>query len=417
MIRNVCYAFLLSTIVCSTPFANAEDEAIIDKLHLALTGFVPQAWPDNDIAQHPTVVYFPNQYTYALQLTPYNPKWQHYKELSPMVYFLTQDEYKLASIPLLYGVPIDGQKSYIYSYIPTTSMDKNLFILLHERFHAFQNEQPYFQKYWRGFNENYSKMKDPENLALSHLELAVLKDYWQQPDIELIKDYIAINLYRTHKMSQSEIDYETSKEVFEGLADYFVLASAPFSNALSIVQNDMNDCLDDVNQAIDCQRQLRYYVTGATTAWFLDQLSQNWKTSFINKGISPHEQLKQLYTMDEATVLARIAKSKEKYNYQTLYQNIKTMIDNYETKLTKHWHHFLAAPGISTRLFSGFTLSGSMGRNEQEELLYLDNIRTLAVDYTANNNSNDMKYALTILHLPYMLTNFNYNEFKLTWIH
>jgi hypothetical protein len=414
MIKNILYVYLFGATLCGVTFANPAEEELTDKLHLALNSFVAQAWPDNDIAEHPTLIYFPNQYTYAFQLIPYNPRWQPYKELSPSVYFLTQDEYKLASIPLFYGLPIDGQKSYIYSYIPSISLDKNLLMLLHERFHAFQIEQSYFLKYVLGFTLPYPKMKDPENLALSHLELAVLNDYWQHPDSELIKDYIAINYYRTHKMNQSENDYEISKEVFEGLADYFVLMSAPFSNIPSFIQQDINNCLDDINQAIACQRQWRYYATGATTAWWLDQISQDWKISFINHAISPREHLQQVYAMDESTMLARLVKSKAKYNYKTLYKNIKTMIDKYETKLTDHWNNFLVAPGVPTELFSGFTQSGSMGHNEQKELLYLDNIRTLAVDYSANTCANDMKYTLNIQHLPYMLNDVDHDEFKLT---
>lgn len=394
------------------------EEVFVEKFHFIFNNNHNTAWPDSNIFQTPTLIHFSNHHTYAFHFAPTNTHWQQYRDLNPPSYFLPDDEYHLDGIPLSYGINIDGQKTYVYSYIEQkkakSDIDLNTLVALHERFHLFQIEQPYFSSFYKNYANLYPELKDPENLALSYLELYTIQDYWKNHNLESLKDYVAINQYRSRNLQKTSINYEIAKETIEGLADYFVLASAPEDIGFKVIVDDSlnTECLENSEHAIDCQRQWRYYFTGAVTALALDELAYNWKQIFIQAHTSPRLQLLQLLKMDDDTMMQRVHDAQLKFHYSKIEQEIKVHLTRYEEKISSYLQQYDAMPGVSFELHSGFN-HGTEGYSSQQEMYYLDNLKTLQINFSIVTTSADKKYIWKCHHLPYILESNTSYKFKL----
>jgi hypothetical protein len=372
-------------------------------------------WPQNDIHLTPTLLHFSNHHTYALQFQPTNPHWQILNEFSSSVYFLEEDEYHLDGIPLSYGDVIDGQSpTYIFSYHEqVNNPERNSFIALHERFHAFQGEHEPFQEY--GFN-TYPDLNSIENIALSYLELATLKDYWTNHQNESLKDYIAITQFRERALNKDSLDYEIAKEVWEGLANYFAISALPDDSPIKKqgLQTDIDKmCSQDFDQIIACQRQWRYYYTGAIAAFALDNLAiPNWKTQFIEHHLAPRIQLQHFYNMKNEEINRRVQQAQEKFHFDKMMEKIHSIMDEYVRNMNLHLERYEAIEGTKLDLFGGFTRR-STGEVSAEESYHLDGVHQLQVNVTSVDLSSDRLYVMKTHNIPYLLSSNTSTQLKL----
>lgn len=409
----ICWTGINTSIVNAT--VSPKDEALyIEKMRLIFEA-MPKAniWPGCDVHLTPTLLHFSNHHTYALQFTPTNPDWKNISHSSAPIYFLEQDEYHLDPIPLSYGISIDNQMAYVYQYIDAAPYpERNIFVALHERFHAFQFQSEPFKSFQ--FN-TYPDLNNIENMALSYLELSVLKEYWLHQDLEALKDYVAITLFQEKKLQQASVSYEIAKEVFEGLANYFTINAMldEPSRKRDILQSDLNaSCPETFEGSIDCQRQRRYYYTGAISAMALDALKPNWKSVFIEKHLAPRVQLQTFFHLTPNEITARVQAAKQRYDFELLLASLKQTTQSYVDALTKHLQQYQQSTDATIELFSGFT-HGKMGSGSALESYYINGESRLQIDYTSTMLSADKHWILKTNHLPYMIESSDFIQTKI----
>ena len=362
-------------------------------------------WPQNDIYLTPTFFHFSNHHTYAFQFKPTNPNWKKLNTETP-IYFLEHDEYHLDNVPLGYGNIIDNQSpTYIFKYNDSYPHpeEKNIFVALHERFHFFQRTHEPFKTLQ--FNA-YPDLKNIDNMALSYLELRVLKEYWINHQEDALKDYIAIVSARAKKLKQTSEEYELSKEIMEGLANYFAISaiSEKTFNVREMLQTDLEiNCPQNFENGIDCQRQHRYYYTGAVVAFALDSFSVDWKTIFVEKRLSPREQLQRYFNMPINEIDARVLRVKQQFDYEHILAGLHQTTDDYFKKLDNHLKKYEKSEGVKLELWHGFTNEGSAGYGSAEENYFIDGLSRLQVNFTSTNISGDNHWILKTNNIPYLI--------------
>ncbi len=389
-----------------------EESAFVKKIHDSMQHMSDLSiWPQNDIHLKPTLLHFTNHHNYALQFQPTNPHWQLLSEFSPFVYFLEKDEYQLDKIPLSYGKAIDGQSPfYIYQYIEKTG-ERNSFVALHERFHFFQMEHDEFRFFNFGV---YKELTSLINMALSYLELSAIEDYWLNNQEESLKDYIAITQFRERTLCKESINYEIGKEVWEGLANYFAIAALTDERPIKQQLLQQERCSKNFEENITCQRQLRYYYTGAIAAFALDNLSvMDWKQKFIEQHLAPRIQLQQLFKMDEKEINQRVQSAKERFDFNKSEEQIQLILNDYLKNMNQHLQDFKNQEGTPLTLFSGFKKTIGASRTESEQSYFIDSNQELKIKVTSIETTSDKRYTMETNELPYLLSTSTSTQFKL----
>ncbi len=313
-----------------------------------------EVWPGFHISDTASIVHYKNNHLYAFNFTPKDTDWQDLDINGSMAYYNSKNNYNINQ-PLFFGALIDDQVSYIYGYheLDNTKADlRNALVFTHERFHYYQAEHfiadqnlPEYQ----GFN-------NLENITLAYLEAEVLKKYLIDADIEILKDFVAINRYRSTLLDSNSIVYEQQQERWEGIADYIAFKAVTMdSNELYkelISDYDRENSCSLVNP-VDCVIKQRYYLTGVALGIALDRLSlEGWKETVEQNKRTPRELLLSLFKMEPAEIDARINNAKQQYHYEEMVKPIEKSIGEYQAKLKKQLEAYDIFSGIKTRFYS-----------------------------------------------------------------
>ena len=415
MIFKLRWVMLLGLCIFTKSYAlpsPEEESAFIKKIHDSMQHMSELSiWPQNDIHLKPTLLHFTNHHSYAIQFQPTNPHWQLLSEFSSFVYFLETDEYQLDKVPLSYGNVIDGQSPcYIYQYIEGKG-ERNSFVALHERFHSFQGEHDEFRFFNFGI---YKDLTNLTNMALSYLELSAIEDYWLNNQEESLKDYIAITQFRGQSLSKESINYEIGKEVWEGLADYFSIAALPDEHSIKQQLLQQDRCSKDFEENISCQRQWRYYYTGAIAAFALDNLSiTDWKQKFIEQHLAPRIQLQQLFKMDKNEINQRVESAKERFYFNKSELQIQLILNDYLKKMNQHLQNYKNQEGTPLAILPGFKLTSSSSKTVSEQDYFIDSDQELKIKVTSIQITPDKRYTMEITELPYLLSSSTSTQLKL----
>ena len=372
----------------------------------------PMLWPEFTISSKPSIIYFANKHNYAFNFLPINPHWIKLQNQVSPVYFLENDEYGINDIAWAYDKMIDHQATYLFKYIASSTILDNIHVLLHERFHMFQFEKFPEQIYFSGTYTGFTQL---ENVKLSYLEIAALKNYLIHSDINSLQDYVAINQYRQTLIGTESSRYEAGKENIEGLAEYYAW------NGMNLDTKSRNDAMlksfqdtCTLDNLIKCQIHHRYYFTGAVIGIALDQLSPViWKEHLMKNKVSVREQLYRLFPMNDEQLMQHIEHAKSYYHYETLIQPIETSIIDYQNKLSEQQEIYDKSTGVVFNLQK--TPCNLFGMILTDKTYWINSDYVLNINMTGHSSCQDESILVDYNHLPFCYESNEYkNEFKIS---
>ncbi len=412
MKRNVFFLILFFAIFPAKIFANNDElNTVAEMGQLLNQESQNRVWPALNINGNPIIIYFKNKHNYAFNFTPINPGWKAINGQPRPVYSLDHDAYGINNALWIGSYPIDNQPSFIFNIDAFDGIGHGRteaeHVLFHERFHMFQFESfpgdIWAYKTYDGFN-------NVENVKLTYLEDAALKNYLTTSDLEAIKDYAAINQYREKIMDSDSADYEAKKENLEGLADYYGWKMA-ISNSKErnnkIIDTYKNRC--NLDELIRCQIHNRYYFTGTVVGLALDQLmTATWKKKLVENKFFIRKQLFQYYAMSDNQIQKRIADAKVKYHYDEITQPVEDAIKKYKQNRDVELKAYENKQGVIFNIEK--MPCNRYGGIAVQKTYYFDSNTQLEIGSAGNSSCPDGSIQVNYLKTPYVLQIENIGE-------
>jgi len=352
-------------------------------VHFTFKNFANDIWQGYDLSTEPYIMYIPDELVLFLNapikpagFQPYPSDWQDIGATA-FVHFGT---YGNLMGQFVFDFPIDSLKIFAMGMpnellFSTPNPPLTLFrATVHEGFHHYQRD--HFGDIPWAREEQYPIL-DTENTALASLEMLILKDALQamynrdrKAMEELLKEFVAVRVYRWRQGEPFIRQYEQGQEINEGTAKYvedkavdclLKLKSIQINNhwlmALEeYLQNvtTKNLLLDDIQSRLtgravapDDMLRNRIYPLGASLGFLMDELKIDWKRKFQAAGpdISLPSLLIKYFRLDSTQLTDYLLKAKSNYHYPEIFSSVKNLIDEYYAGYQKALEEFNNLPG------------------------------------------------------------------------
>lgn len=369
-------------------------------------------WPGFYPNEKPIFLYFNSGHYYALNFSPFSINWQAIESPAGYIYTTNYDKWGISKQSITKNLMIDGQDGFAYQF---DQLDENvsLHVFVHERFHRYQQEK--FKLDHK--NSWYLDANNIDNLAYIELENQIIHKYLTTNDISVLKDYLIVNAFRRHLISNSSWQRELYLQRMEGTATYVELMAKSYFEKSSLAllpefilqEQHRRRLKEGFNLIVDQAARWRHYYVGATLCLALDRLQiKDWKKQVESLGVSPLEILRQHLPIKVADRRAALDKIKEKYQYTALEKQARNQLLSYKQTLKK-WHKLLSnEPGIYLELSKPNFELLSTSRNQRN--YYLADQSVLEIDTDGRLLDKTKSWSLEFKHLPMLLNN------KLAWI-
>lgn len=361
---------------------------IVSGINYTFKNFTNEIWPGYDLSKEPYITYLPDKWALYINtqntvedFERYPPEWPDlgtqalihkgtYKDLVGQFEF----DFQIDSISTFaMGLP----NNLVFSFDNPSYM---LFsTTIHEGFHQYQRK--YFGEIPWAREENYPIL-DKENTALASLEMQILKDALVEIHagnynelVELIKQFIAVRLFRWEHSDNFVKKYEQGQEINEGTARYVEMKAVDCFLNLNCEQtgnllltdlakdmagismpklliDDMEARLTGISVSPEDMPRYRIYPVGATLGYIMDELNINWKEKFQTAGydVSFAQLLNEYFDLDADHLVVYLDKAKVKYRYQEILAQGSDLIDNYFSSYIKAKDEFDRQQGIKVEI-------------------------------------------------------------------
>ncbi|MDP1603390.1 MAG: hypothetical protein Q8M03_09015 [Legionella sp.] len=365
-------------------------------------------WPGFQVSKTPSIVHFSNAHFYAFDYTPKLQTWQKTVIEGRDVFYLPENSLNL-TIPLACQSMVEDQPSYVYKYHEVATPARNVSAFIHERFHCYQ----YLNYRVTQWADSYTGFNNLENIQLAFLEAEVLKNYSKTQSLEDLKNFVAVNRFRTKLLDDGSILYEERQERYEGMADYVAwqIAVPERESRIDgiIADYERPDVCAPAN-AIDCVLKQRYYLTGNIIGFALDNLnSKNWKFLVEKEEASPRQLLLANFPMTSEEIDHRLAETKARYHYDELIAPVNEALDNYKAELAQQLKAYNNLSGIKFRFSQ---LPCGSGGAQTGKTYYIDGESRLALDVQSHTECLDNSFFVNY-HLPFEFTTSQFVEIKI----
>lgn len=361
---------------------------IISGINYTFKNFANEIWPGYDLSKESYIAYLPDKWALYINtqntvedFERYPPEWPDlgtqalihkgtYKDLVGQFEF----DFQIDSIST-FAMGLPG--NLVFSFDNPSYM---LFsTTIHEGFHQYQRK--HFGEIPWAREENYPIL-DKENTALASLEMQILKDALVEIHagnanelVELIKQFVAVRLFRWEHSDNFVKKYEQGQEINEGTARYVEMKAVDCFLNLNCEQignllltdlakdmagismpelliDDMEARLTGISVSPEDMPRYRIYPVGATLGYIMDELNINWKEKFQTAGydVSFAKLLNEYFDMDVDHLGVYLDKAKVKYRYQEILTQGSDLIDKYFSSYKKAKDEFEGQQGIKVEI-------------------------------------------------------------------
>lgn len=392
-----------------------------------------EVWPEFSLSDKPTVLYFTEDANniYAYHYIPVHQGWKLLNVENTPAYF--RDDLNLTKgYGASYLDDVDGQQAYVY--VPWTVEDQDqlsfhMLRMLGSRFYDSVYWKQISETVWSKFyNSDYDSFNQLENIKLAYLSDVILKNYLQTNDIEVLKDYAAVEYRRSDISNKKSRDFEWGLMVLDGPENYVGLKSQNL-NDKEYVQAILNDqeyqnyCGSIKNPLnIRVCMYLRHDFRAEALGYALDKVGYDgWKNSLTqnqHKQLSMEDALEKSLNMSRAEMAQRTEDSKTHYHYDQISEQIDVVMKPYLAEMAQLKEQYAKSLGVEVR-FRNFDFCNVIhfyDSNLDErnlfvlsDRLYLD--RDFSVTNSCKNSDKSSTNTFALTHVPLHYTSWWNSEF------
>ena len=254
----------------------------------------------------------------------------------------------------LWGV-LQGQKPEFiqewmdaWSFLPEPPYGQ-MSMILHEGFHAFQAAAAPGKEPNELAAIDYPLL-DIRNNALWSLEADLIQDALLASDqaaaAAKIREFVAVRMERRTGLAEALVEYEDQEEYLEGLAKYVEYAFLRQAQGLEpapelfyldgffgygphleeVLTGEFRRIKDIVAANIDLTGnkygvgplRFRLYSSGASLAWFLDEVDPGWKADIFKPGLTLFGRLEKAEKLSPEEAARLAARARKEYDYAAI---------------------------------------------------------------------------------------------------
>lgn len=284
-------------------------------------------------------------------------------------------------------------------------------LLLHEQFHAYQDQAYIDDSKFPSINP--SDIKDRVGFAtLAEIERRILIDALSEKNaakrLEILHHYFIIRQYRENIVPQIAVDTEQYLERLEGVAEYvskvgesIIYKSGEQGLRQSLIQSLKSDLLEIGSSYNSGLFRGRSYQTGGALTYLLSLYNKNDWQKRIENGAFVDDLLMEYIDTSTHIPIDVIYK---KYGYDEIYQRFETIISKINETEIKSVEDFLATKAhrlvIDTEFVSAKKIAGFSAENS-----FPLGKAILAISNAIVYNSMFDGYSLTVKEQPMLLDN------------
>ncbi|MCE5319139.1 MAG: hypothetical protein LLG04_17480, partial [Parachlamydia sp.] len=341
----------------------------------------------------PIIVSFDSGHLYALQLK--NPD-SHWRKLGKKIFYSPTDHWGIAQIPFSPYHEL-GQEQVMLFHMRQPD-NKGLFVIAHESFHLHQ-----FAHFPAPSLSGYCDQMNAANLALMQVEEATLAHLLGQMDfqIEILKDFIAVNQTRYLFISPSSVQWEQHQQLMEGLADYSAYRLLEAAN-IDWADWPYDTLVKPIDSLCDYAMKWRHYAMGAALGMLLDHLNvERWREQTESTGRSPGEWLSEAIALPASEVQERLEIARLKYHHSDIEGIVVKEVETYAKELESHMTNHRKSPGTLIRLGS-LPLQGGSGGGRNAKSFTLPEGGSLSIRDSSTAISDDQTWRLKLVNIAHL---------------
>lgn len=406
MFKFLTFILLVVTPVFAKEYVSTERE-FVEKLQvmveLAQSGKSELSWPGFQLTRS-IVVSFDSGHVYAIGLKSADSHWQKQGK----IFYSERDHWGVGQIHFSPFHQL-GEEQVMVFHINRPD-NKGLFIIVHETFHLHQ-----FAHFPAPRYSDYRDQMNAENLALMELEEAALVDLLSDEnfEIEILKDFMAVNQARHLLISPSSVEWERHQQLMEGLADYAAYRLLEAAD-LAWVDWPSDDLVKPINNLCDYALRLRHYAVGSAIGMLLDHLEvERWREETERTGKSPEQWLSEAIAMPAQEIFERLERTRIKYRHIELQDLVGHEVARYSQELGSHMDNHRKSPGTLIRLGS-LPKQGGSGGGTNARSFTLPEGGTLSIRDSSMAISQDQTWKLKLVNIAHLFQlDSGVREFKL----
>lgn len=364
-------------------------------------------WKDFDL-NCPIVVTFSKKHIYAFGLKSQNPLWQVKND---GILFSDVDHWGVTAVAMQDKFLVDNEEAFVFSIDlneENSFADRPILVLVHELFHRYQ-----FAHFKRMEDIGYYSDKlNRENLSLIALEERILVDFLKikkEYKLDVLKDYMAVNLKRQQIMNPSSVKWEQFQQVMEGLADYVSIETFDHFSILEKFDGHrhLQFTLSGYIYSEDAQElavKWSHYGLGATLGKALDFLNvADWKAQ-IEEGKTQGQILKEVLELSDEEVNRRSNFAKEFYKYDEIAKEIDVKVTSFTEMVDGLMAGYESQEGVVAMIERPRDV-GINGGGSSLGIYHLENGTTVSVKDKSFSSATDNSWKLELKEVPFLLQN------------
>ncbi len=298
---------------------------------------------------------------YAYHFSPKNTDWQHILVNNKPAYYLDHDAYGLSGsqngMALVYGqFSIDDQNTAVFiyplNYVSSYGINHMVSFYIHCRLDS------YFYNFFNYFENENDSFNNPQVVKLTYLETNILRQYLADEKAnkdELLKDALAVSLYRLSKISQDSLYYHKGLKQSEQIPDYVATKSLHVKDKelLNLIPEWCDMSVSNWEDMYTCESFTREALPGMAYGLGLDRVyGPSWKPEQMTTKSSEEQLLAKAYGLSEGELLSRAERiiADGKYDYAKISSHIDTIILPYLDEMKAAQDGYDAQPGIEMQI-------------------------------------------------------------------
>ena len=306
-------------------------------------------WPGYSIFAQPVLLYEAGVRSFLIA-HPNPPAGYNAVLSSPQMVFEKQSPIPDLNFPFQFHRQVNKIDTFAYRYPSGDKPDRDVSIIIHERFHVYQ------EKGFAPFTHNQRTSEpDAEDLALAALEQKALKSALQTADpagsSRYARQFLAVRAERYARQPDS-CDTEIDEERSEGMAEYIeqtLMGRPDVAPRPGGVIPLINGMLDQFPQ-IDDMAKHRYYATGMAQGLLLDRAEGDaWKER-VAAGASLRDMLALAYPESPAEGGSLLSQAKAEHGYTELLRTGTQVAGDFQSLKARAISEYENSPGIEWKV-------------------------------------------------------------------
>lgn len=340
IIRTIILSFVSLTISLGSLFSIELSPKEQERMELIQSHYAAgqeDIWPGYAWAKSPILIGFDkNSYLIAFGLQSKNSGWEKIGAYQG----ISEEKLGLNLGKMQPWLPLEEKEVFFYRMSITNSLQEDLSILAHERFHRYQQES--FAPI--EFGQSMDHLNE-ENLTLSEIEDLLLHDFHNakgEERSERMRDLAALLQFRQNSLKKGSVDWENHQMKMEGLADY--VGTREYGGRAQLLYK--HPIKETKPSYIEDLIKWRYYLLGASVAYALDDLQvKNWKTE-VEKGADLTTLFFKAVNLSQEEQALRVDQIRKKYDYAKRRKKMEEIAGQFKEKLKKIYASYEEKSGV-----------------------------------------------------------------------